>query len=115
MPKKKSLRRRLIKNGHSQCFYCGLPFTGFDLPKGSPGAAKARKYARVTLEHLNAVSNRGETIIENCALAHSWCNSKASNMPLPDKLILKETLSNNNGIPPWWAIIEKIIEEKRER
>lgn len=107
--KRKSIRRRLINIGQLECFYCGLPFHIFILPKGSPGAAKSRWFSRVTLEHIQAVSNNGETTKENCVLAHAWCNATAANRLVADKLALKQMLSNNNGIPPWWPTIEKII------
>jgi hypothetical protein len=107
--KRKSLRKSLLNSGHSHCFYCGLPFHAFTLPKGSPGAAKSRRYSFITLEHVQPVCNGGETIKENCVLAHSWCNSTAANLSLTDKLELQEKLSNNNGLPPWWSTIEKII------
>jgi hypothetical protein len=80
----------------------------FNLPKGTPGSAKARKYSLPTLEHLEAVSSGGETIKENCVLAHLWCNCLAANLPLPEKLLLKERLSVNDGLPPWWPVILKI-------
>jgi len=110
--KGKSLRSRLIAGGQLYCFYCGLPFGSFILPKNSPGAAKSRRFACITLEHLVAHSLGGETTKENCVLAHQWCNNIAANMALPDKLILKESLSKNNGLPPWWPVLQKIIEKQ---
>jgi hypothetical protein len=107
--KGKSLRSRLIALGPLTCFYCGLPFGAFILPKGSPGAAKSRRFACITLEHLVARSHDGDTKKENCVLAHGWCNSTASNRLLADKLLLKEALSNNDGLPPWWPLLQKII------
>jgi 5-methylcytosine-specific restriction endonuclease McrA len=107
--KRKSLRKNLLNSGVTSCFYCGLPFHAFILAQGTPGAAKSRRYSFITLEHLQAVSKNGETIQENCVLAHLWCNSTAANLSLEDKLVLKERLSINDGIPPWWPIIQKII------
>jgi 5-methylcytosine-specific restriction endonuclease McrA len=115
MSKKKkgtSLRRRLFASGPKTCYYCGLPFKLFILPKGSIGAAKSRHFAAVTLEHLVARSLGGETTKENCVLAHNWCNARMANLPLPEKLKLKEIPSNNNGLPPWWSVLQKIIEKQ---
>lgn len=110
--KGKPLRRRLMAGGAATCFYCGLPFCRFILPRNTPGAAKSRRFAAITLEHLVARSLGGETTKENCVLAHQWCNSVAANKTLPDKLLLKETLSNNNGQPPWWPVLQTIIEKE---
>ncbi len=107
--KGKPLRKRLAAGSTVTCFYCGLPFGAFILPKGGPGAAKSRQFACITLAHIVARSFGGKTTKENCVLAHGWCNSTASNMPLADKLLLKQTLSNNNGLPPWWPLLQKII------
>jgi hypothetical protein len=107
--KGKALRRRLMAGGLQTCFYCGLPFGIFILPKGSPAAAKSRRYASLTLEHLEARSLGGTTTKDNCVLAHGWCNAMAANRPLADKILLKESLSNNIGVPPWWPLLQKII------
>jgi len=108
--KGKSLRRRLISSSLPICFYCGLPFGAFILPKGTPCSAKSRRYSSISLEHLVARSLGGETTEDNCVLAHSWCNSMADNMPLSDKLLLKEKLSDNNGLPPWWPMLQNTIQ-----
>lgn len=108
----KSLRSRLIAGGQRACFYCGLPFGRFILPRNSPGAARSRRFASITLEHLVARSLGGGTTKENCVLAHQWCNNAAANRALPDKLLLQETLSKNNGLPPWWPVLQKIIEKQ---
>ena len=107
--KGKSLRRRLLAGGSQTCFYCGLPFGQFILPTNSLGAAKSRRFARITLEHLLARSLGGETTKDNCVLAHGWCNSLAANRPLAEKILLKKSLSNNNGLPPWWPLLQEII------
>lgn len=109
MPKGKSLRRRLIREGALTCYYCGLPFWDFTLPKGSPGARKARGCSRPTLEHLEAVSRGGETREDNCVVAHFWCNSEASTLSIEEKAQLKAKLSQNGGVPPWWHLIEKAV------
>jgi 5-methylcytosine-specific restriction endonuclease McrA len=107
--KRRSLRRRLMESGQRTCFYCGLPFNAFILPPNSPGAAKSRRFGYITLEHLLSRSLGGETTIENCVLAHAWCNSTASNRTLADKHSLKEKLSGNSGLPPWWPELVNIV------
>ncbi len=107
------MRRHLLSSGMTTCFYCGLPFnTGIPQP-GTPGAARARRYAGITLEHLQAVACDGATTKENCVVAHAWCNTTAANKPLEKKLQLKDVLSANGGIPPWWPVIEKIMQNQK--
>lgn len=115
MAKKKNgkpLRRRLIAGGQAVCFYCGLPFGSFILPKNTPGAARSRCYAAITLEHLVARSLGGHTTKDNCVLAHKWCNNAAGNKALEEKLVLKQRLSDNKGLPPWWPVLQRIIQKQ---
>lgn len=98
------MRRRLAAlSVQSVCFYCGLPFNINPLHKGEPKSRKFARYARMTLEHLNAVANGGETSEENCVLAHCWCNSRVNTLPLAEKLLWRETLmlsvAENNSLP----------------
>ncbi|MBB1285077.1 hypothetical protein HRH25_11895 [Flavisolibacter sp. BT320] len=113
MAKKRSLRRRMIRSGMTTCFYCGLSFTTGILSAGTPGAARARRFARLTLEHLQAVACKGATTAENCVLAHAWCNTTAADKLVAEKLQLKALLSVNSGIPPWWPVMEKIIQKQK--
>lgn len=110
--KGKSLRKRLAAGGQTNCFYCGLPFGQFVLPKNTPAAARSRRFASITLEHLVARSLGGTTTKDNCVLAHQWCNNRAANRSLANKYILKEMLSRNNGLPPWWPILQAIIQKQ---
>ena len=103
--KAKAIRKTLLNAPQPLCYYCGLPFHAFVLPKGSPYAARSRAFVEPTLEHLHPVSLKGETTNQNCVLAHSWCNVTASNKPLQEKLLLKQKLSNNSGMPPWWPLL----------
>ena len=44
----------------------------------------------VTFEHLLAKSLGGKNHIDNLALAHGVCNNKAGNLPVIDKLWIRE-------------------------
>lgn len=107
--KRKAIRKKLMNEGQNLCFYCGLSLQGFSLPKCSPGSAKARRFVAVTLEHLQSISNNGQTVANNCVLAHSWCNITAANLPVLKKFELQKKLSASDGMPPWWPVIQKII------
>jgi 5-methylcytosine-specific restriction endonuclease McrA len=109
----KRIRQQLIAISQPPaCFYCGLPFHTFLLPRHTPGAARSRRYASITLEHLVPQSHGGDTTLENCVLAHLWCNNTASDKSLLDKLELKATLSAHNGYPPWWSQLQRIIQNQ---
>jgi 5-methylcytosine-specific restriction endonuclease McrA len=92
-PKPKSLRKHLYqKEAAPCCFYCGLPFDINPLDKKDSLYRSFSKHARMTLEHLIPVVNGGETNGANCVLSHKWCNETAKDLPIQDKLELRETL-----------------------
>jgi 5-methylcytosine-specific restriction endonuclease McrA len=100
-----------MRQGHDNCYYCGLPFYTHQLPRGTPGAAKARGLARPTLEHLIPRSKGGENKEDNCVVAHFYCNSIAARLPLEEKMKLKQRFLNNSGKPPWLPLLEKVIQK----
>lgn len=74
--KKRGEKDRLIDRDGPACFYCGELFEPPDL----------------TIEHLLSVSHGGPNRLENKALACAPCNQKADNMPLIDKVRLREQM-----------------------
>ena len=58
------------------CFYCADDMDDEDM----------------TVEHLIALDKGGPNRLENLALAHKRCNSKASNLPLAKKIALRDTM-----------------------
>jgi hypothetical protein len=69
-------RAALFKRDGRECFYCGL-----DMPDDD-----------MTNEHLINISAGGNNRIENMALAHKSCNQLAANLPLIQKIKLREKM-----------------------
>ncbi|MFS1522731.1 HNH endonuclease [Microbulbifer sp. 2304DJ12-6] len=70
-------KQQLLKRDGDECFYCGRPF---ELDKD------------ITVEHLVSLSQRGPNRIENLVLAHKSCNQKADNLPVIEKVRLREKM-----------------------
>lgn len=75
LTKKKKTLESLIKRDGSKCFYCGLETT---------------KQNR-TIEHILSVSKGGNNDLANLAISCSCCNLKAGDMPIVDKVLLRES------------------------
>jgi len=75
-----SVRQQLIERDGSKCFFC----------------FGEMRHGDVTIEHLLALSLGGKNHVDNLALAHGVCNSKAGNLPVLDKLWIRE---NNRQVP----------------
>lgn len=69
------MRKKLRARDGDNCWFCGDPL-GDD----------------VTLEHLVPKSNGGRNMAANYALAHAKCNHSAANMPLIQKIELRNKL-----------------------
>jgi 5-methylcytosine-specific restriction endonuclease McrA len=103
--KAKKLRKRLVKTYSFCCYYCGLPFGTNPIQEGQPYYRKFKNNARMTLEHLVAVSNGGKTNEENCVLSHAWCNSNAHDISPEEKASLRAKLRKQveeTGMVPWF-------------
>lgn len=77
-------RAALFKRDGRACFYCGL-----DMPDDD-----------MTNEHLINISAGGNNRIENMALAHKACNQKAANLPLIQKIELRERMRAKHQTEP---------------
>ncbi|MEW5251805.1 HNH endonuclease [Microbulbifer sp. 2201CG32-9] len=66
---------QLLKRDGDECFYCGKPLD-----------------TDATVEHLVALSQRGPNRLENLVLAHKSCNQKADNLPVIEKVRLREAM-----------------------
>ncbi len=76
----KSLR---VRDGND-CFYCGLELGTED----------------ITLEHLLSEKDGGSKRPANLALAHKKCNELAADLPVVEKVALRDRLrAENNGMP----------------
>lgn len=73
------LRRRMAKEQRGLCFYCQL-----------------RMFDDQTWEHLVPRANGGSNKLSNLRICHSKCNSVVGNLPIDDKLWLRE-LSLDHG------------------
>lgn len=73
--KKEITRQKLLERDGDQCWFCGKPV----------GADK-------TIEHLVPKSTGGKNAIANYALAHRACNAQAADMPLIEKIELRQRL-----------------------
>lgn len=71
-----SAKKHLLEKYGPICFYCGGDFDPNDL----------------TQEHLLSALHNGPNRIENKALACANCNRRAGNLPLIDKILLRERL-----------------------
>lgn len=56
--------RQLINSKGNICAICGLPI---------------ENKKDLTLDHIKPISKGGLTTIENCQLAHKWCNLRKGN------------------------------------
>lgn len=63
----------LFERDGNLCFYCRQPMT----------------YEQATVEHLVSRQNGGPDHMDNLALAHDPCNTKAANLPLIKKIELR--------------------------
>ncbi|MEX2964579.1 HNH endonuclease [Microbulbifer sp. TYP-18] len=68
-------KQQLLNRDGNECFYCGQPL-GSD----------------VTEEHLVALNQGGPNRLENLVLAHKPCNLKAGNLPVMEKVRLREAM-----------------------
>ncbi|MEW5248889.1 HNH endonuclease [Microbulbifer sp. 2201CG32-9] len=68
-------KQQLLNRDGDECFYCGQPL-GSD----------------VTEEHLVALNQGGPNRLENLVLAHKPCNLKAGNLPVMEKVRLREAM-----------------------
>lgn len=85
-PDKAKLRARLIERDGEVCWFCGC----FMPPDDQ------------TIEHLVAKSNGGLNGLDNYALAHAECNRNAGNLPLVEKIALRQALRDERAdLPPW--------------
>lgn len=71
----------LLRRDGYECFFCGRKLENEGHPENAP-----------TLEHLLAIASGGNNHISNLALAHQYCNSRAADMSLIDKIKLRESL-----------------------
>ncbi len=69
------LQHAIRKRAGDGCFYCPHPFT---------------EQRPATIEHILALSMGGSNNIANLALAHAECNLMAGNMPVMEKIRLRE-------------------------
>jgi hypothetical protein len=75
--KKRSSRLRSLRaRDGSNCFYCGAALENED----------------VTLEHLLSEKDGGTSRLANLALAHMKCNELAADLPVVEKVLLRERL-----------------------
>lgn len=70
-----NLRAKLLKRDGDECWFCGAAM-GDDQ----------------TIEHLIAKARGGSNTLDNYALAHRKCNADAADLPLVDKLAMRERL-----------------------
>lgn len=70
----------LLKRDGRECFYCG-----FDMPNND-----------MTSEHLISRHKGGTNQLENMALAHNKCNVAAGNLPLMEKIKLRDRMRAKN-------------------
>ncbi|MDP5211188.1 HNH endonuclease [Microbulbifer sp. 2205BS26-8] len=68
-------KKELLKRDGNECFYCGRSL-GED----------------VTEEHLVALNQGGPDRLENLVLAHRACNNDAGNLPVIEKVRLREKM-----------------------
>ena len=80
--KRKTIEEQLLNRDGYGCFYCSHHFT--------------EKHP-ATLEHLLAVTLGGTNHMANLALAHELCNQEAGNMPVVDKVRLRDEMRNEKA------------------
>jgi hypothetical protein len=68
-------RQKLLDRDGDECWFCGLPM-GDDC----------------TIEHLVPKSKGGGNLLDNYALAHASCNTRAADLPLVKKIELRTAL-----------------------
>jgi len=73
---KREAKDALLKRDGNLCFYCGKPMN-----------RKTR-----SLEHFVPVTHGGPNHISNFALAHIACNSMADDLPVVEKILLREQM-----------------------
>lgn len=73
--KNEKLRRKLRERDGDQCWFCGRVLGG-----------------DCTLEHLMPKSKGGPNAADNYALAHKACNHAAADLPLVQKIALREKM-----------------------
>lgn len=61
---KKWIKNQLINSKGAVCGICGKPI---------------KDMRECTIDHIRPVSKGGLTTIDNCQLAHPWCNKKKGN------------------------------------
>ena len=62
--RRKAIKRQLVNKNGAICAICGEPI----------------KNARdMSLDHIIPISKGGQTTMENCQLAHKWCNVRKGN------------------------------------
>ena len=75
--KRKTVEELLVERDGACCFYCGT--FDFSASKGKP-----------TLEHLLSISEGGNNHLSNLCLACEPCNKEAGNLPIIEKVKLRE-------------------------
>lgn len=73
--KKAPTRKALLERDGDGCWFCGLPL-GDD----------------ITIEHLVPKSSGGRNMLANYALAHRQCNADAADLPLTEKIEMRNRL-----------------------
>lgn len=66
----KAIKKMLINSKGAICGICGKPIENMK---------------QCTLDHIIPISKGGQTTIENCQLAHSWCNKRKGSKILKSK------------------------------
>lgn len=75
VPKTAPTRAALLERDGDHCWFCGLKM-GDD----------------VTIEHLVPKSAGGRNMLANYALAHAACNHRAANLPLVEKIEMRQKM-----------------------
>ncbi len=88
------LRAAVMQRDGRACFFCTKDMENDD----------------ITLEHLVAIGKGGPDHLDNCVLAHEACNRKADNLPLIDKIKMREKAMLTRPI----EIIEEFVDIVRE-
>lgn len=74
--RRKTVEQLLIERDGDKCFYCGDVFEDDQLAP--------------TLEHLLSRSHGGNNHLANLCLAHVSCNERAANLPIVEKIRLRD-------------------------
>lgn len=78
-------KRALLDRDGDACFFCGTTMPGDDM----------------TIEHLLSLCHGGPNRLENMVLAHELCNQRADNLPVIEKILMRERLHRGEELDPW--------------